>query len=119
MIRCVYQRPACPGTCAILSPPSEPFALAGFFDPDAPARSIRISLPVDTSLAGLRKFKKNVAFLISDKLKGQMSAVDDAVSALKGNLGGGSSFDLGELCSFSIPIITLCAFIVMMIFIIL
>jgi hypothetical protein len=45
-----------------------------------------------------------------------MGLVSDGKSALKGDLGSESSFNLGELCSFSIPIITLCAFIVLMIF---
>jgi hypothetical protein len=115
LIRCAYQKP----NCALVSPPSEPFQLAAFFDPDAPARPIRIELPVDTSLAGLRKFKKNVAFLVSDKLRNQMQTVNDATAALKGEMGSEGSFNLGELCSFSIPIITLCAFIVLMIFILL
>ena len=46
--------------------------MAGFFDPDAPARPIRIALPLDTSPAGLRKFDRNTAFMISDMLCGQI-----------------------------------------------
>ena len=38
----------------VVSDPTQPFQLAGFFDPDAPARPIRIALPIDTSPAGLR-----------------------------------------------------------------
>ena len=49
--------------------------MAGFFDPDAPARPIRIALPLDTSPAGLRKFDKNTAFMISDMLCGQIDRV--------------------------------------------
>jgi len=117
IIRCVYQRPRCKQLAPdVVSAPTEQFALASFFDPDAPSRPIRIPLPVDTSQGGLRKFSKNVAFLISDKLRNQMGLVSDGKSALKGDLGSESSFNLGELCSFSIPIITLCAFIVLMIF---
>lgn len=118
VIRCVYQRPRCrPLHPDIVSTPTDQFSLAPFFDPDAPSRPIRIPLPVDTSQAGLRKFRKNVGFMISDKLRAQMGLVSDGKSALKGELGSGGGFDLGELCSFSIPIITLCAFIVLMIFI--
>jgi hypothetical protein len=118
MIRCVYQKPRCKQLAPdVVSAPTEPFALASFFDPDAPSRTIRIPLPIDTSQAGLRKFTKNVAFMMSDKLRNQMGMVSDGKSALQGNLGSDPGLQLGELCSFSIPIITLCAFIVLMIFI--
>jgi hypothetical protein len=46
--------------------------MAGFFDPDAPARPVRIGLPVDISPAGLRKFDKNAVFVMSDMLCGQI-----------------------------------------------
>jgi hypothetical protein len=55
-----------------VSDPTEPFQLAGFFDPDAPARPIRIGLPLDTTPAGLRKFDKQTALVISDTLCGQL-----------------------------------------------
>jgi len=48
--------------------------MAAYFDPDAPARPIRIGLPVDTTPAGLRKFDKNAAFVMSDTLCGQVQA---------------------------------------------
>ncbi len=120
LLRCVYQRPRC-GVFApdVVSAPTEQFALAPFFDFDAPARPIRISMPVDTSLAGLRKFPKNVSFLMSDKLRQQIEAISDAKKALQGDISLGGGFDLGEICSFSIPIITICAMLVLMIFIIL
>ena len=117
IVRCVYQRPVCrPPHADVVSLPSEPFTLASFFDPDAPARPLRISLPVDTSPAGLRSFPKNVAFLVSDRLRTQMEAVSGLKKTLDGDVGG-PAFDLGELCSMSIPIITICAFIVLMIFV--
>ncbi|HEY3079929.1 MAG TPA: hypothetical protein VGM69_08480 [Chloroflexota bacterium] len=120
VLRCVYQRPACgPLQPDVVSGPTDPFALAAFFDPDAPGRPIRISLPIDTSIAGLRGFNKNVAFLFSDQLRSQMSRATDLKKALDGNLASGESFDIGLICSFSIPIITICALIVLMIFIIL
>lgn len=115
VLRCLYRRPGCP---ELLSPPCEKFEIAAFFDPDAPARPVRISLP-DTSLANLRKYRKNVSFLMSKELRKQMQSVSDAKEALKGNIGSSPSFDLGLICSFSIPIITICAFIVLMIFLVL
>src|SRR5438874_5421663 len=78
LVRCVYRRPCCgPLHPDLLSDPSQPFAIAGFFDLDAPARPIQISLPIDTSVAGLRKAKKNVSFLISNQLRAQMGRVSD------------------------------------------
>jgi hypothetical protein len=120
VLRCVYRRPCCgPLHPDLVSDPSQPFAIASFFDLDAPARPIHISLPIDTSIAGLRKAPKNVSFLISRELRAQMQRVGDAKKALKGELSSADSFDLGMLCSFSIPIITICALIVLMIFIVL
>lgn len=117
VLRCVYQRPNCgPLQPDLISNPTEPFAIAPFFDFDAPSRPIRISMPVDTSIAGLRKFQKNVSFLVSDKLRQQMECATDLKKAMDGNLACGDSFDLGMICSFSIPIITICALIVLMIF---
>lgn len=117
VIRCVYQRPR----CGVLQPPiiSEPtvgFTLAAFFDPDAPARPVQITLPVDTSIAGLRKFKKNVSFVLSAKLRRQMSRVGEMKAVMDKKLPAETPFELGEICSFSIPVITLCAFMVLMIF---
>ncbi len=114
--RCVFERPRCsPFQLPTVSDPSTPFSLATVFDFDAPARPIRIVLPIDTSPAGLRKFPKNVAVVLSDQLRRQMNAASDMQKLLKGDASGGG-FDLGMICSFSIPIITLCAFIVMIIF---
>lgn len=119
VLRCVYQRPNCLFEPDIIGSASERFALAAFFDPDAPSRPVRITLPIDTSIAGLRKFPKNVAFLTSDKLRKQMAGVADLKKAIDGDLSPSPGFQLGEICSFSIPIITLCAFIVLFIFLIL
>jgi hypothetical protein len=119
-LRCVFRRPHCgPLHPDVVSKPTQSFAIAPFFDFDAPTRPIRISLPIDTSLAGLRKFDKNVAFLISNKLREQMASVTDLKKALDGNLASGQSFDLGVICSFSIPIITICALIILLVFVIL
>ena len=133
VIRCVFERPECgPIDPPVLSDPSKNFQMAGFFDPDAPARPIRIALPIDTSPAGLRKFDKNTAFMISDMLCGQINRVkgmtlgDLVLSVLPwpfhkdlpvGDGGpcqkGGLEF--GMMCSLSIPIITICALLLLMI----
>jgi hypothetical protein len=136
VIRCVFERPLCgPLHLPVVSEPTQPFQLAGFFDPDAPARPIRIALPVDTSPAGLRKFDKNTAFMISDMLCGQIDRVkalglgDLVRSVLPWPLHKDLSvpdngpctakndptLQAGMICSFSIPIITICALLLLMI----
>src|SRR5207247_10480141 len=73
VVRFVYMRTDCgPLHPPQLSAPTQWFQLANFFDADAPARPIRITLPMDTSPAGLRKFNKNTAFVLSDMLCGQV-----------------------------------------------
>jgi len=114
VLRYVYERAQCDPAHRYVSRPTEPFELAPFFDPDAPGRPIRIGLPVDVSIAGLRKFPKNVAFMMSKELRNKMQAINKDM--LKGDPpGGDGSFDIGHICSFSIPIITLIAFILLMI----
>jgi hypothetical protein len=114
IVRCVYVRNGCP---PVASAASEEFSIASVHDPDAPARTIRIPMPIDTSVAGLRKFKKKVGFVLSPMLNAQVKSlsgvklkdVDD------GKLNSGS-VELGEICTFALPIITLCAMIVLYIF---
>jgi hypothetical protein len=118
-LRCVYQRTRCGKVQNIVSDPSMLFEIASFFDFDAPARPIRISMPADTSIASLRKFKKNVSFVISNKLRQQMEGVTNLKSVMDGNVASGQEFDLGVICSFAIPIITICAMLVLMIFLVL
>ena len=136
VIRCVFERPECgPFDPPLLSEPTRAFQLASFFDPDAPARPIRIALPLDTSPAGLRKFDKNTAFMISDVLCGQINRLkslglgDLIRSVLPWPLhkdlsvpDGGACKDkndpgiqVGMICSLSIPIITICALLLLMI----
>jgi hypothetical protein len=135
VLRCAYERPACgPLHQDVVSPPTEPFQLAGFFDPDAPARPIRIGLPLDISPAGLRKFDKNTAFVMSDMLCGQVArfkgiTLGDLVRSVLPfplhkdlDVGGGTactagpnSNPIGTICSLSIPIITICALILLII----
>ena len=101
VLHCVFERPTCrPPHAAVVSDPSDPFTLAPFFDPDAPGRPISIALPEDTSIGGLRKFSKNVQIVMPEGLRNKLQC---------------GEHDL----SFSIPIITLCATIVLMIFLVL
>lgn len=137
-VRCVYERPNCPPGVrpAVVSPPTETFQLASYFDPDAPARPFRIPMPVDTTPAGLRKFAKNTMFVLSDTLACQVDAArklsfgDLVLSVLPwpfhkdlpdvsvGECKTGS-LDIGMLCTLSIPIITICALILLIIIVLL
>ena len=134
VLRFIFERPNCgPLLPAVVSDASQPFQLASFFDPDAPARPVRIALPVDTSPAGLRKFDKNTAFVISDMLCGQINrakgmGLGDLVRSVLpwplhkdlslpdgGPCTDDSGVTIGMICSLSIPIITICALILLMI----
>lgn len=132
-LRCVYDRPECgPIDPPVVSAPTAPFQMANFFDPDAPARPIRIALPIDTSPAGLRKFDKNAAFVMSDMLCGQVNRMkgislgDLVLSVLPwpfhkdlsvpdGGPCASGGLQFGMICSLSIPIITICALLLLMI----
>ncbi len=132
-IRCVLERPSCAALSApVVSDPTAAFQLAAFFDSDAPARPIRIGMPADTTPAGLRKYDRNTAFVMSDVLCGQVSALKslsfvDLIMAvlpfpLHKDLSAGdptpcseSGGGFGMVCSFSLPIITICALIMLMI----
>ena len=118
VLRCVYERPHCKGIHPpVVSAPSQLFQLSTFFDPEAPTRPVRITMPVDTSISGLRRFRKNVSFLISNKLRRQIDRIQGIkVTDLEnGDIGSDQGFNLGVICSFSIPIITICALILLMI----
>ena len=98
------------GDCAekiVWSGYSEPFRVVPWWDGDGPG--VKINLP---SMDKLRQLKPNVSFAIPPKVGKVLSG--DLTKVLKGEDPGG--IELGWLCSFSIPIITLCAFIVLHIF---
>lgn len=121
VLRYVYLRGRCDPPHLYVSRPTKSFELAPFFDPDAPGRDIRVGLPVDVSLAGLRKFKKNVGFIISKELNKKLEGIagqEKDVLDNKADVKDGG-IDIGFICSFSLPIITLCAFILLMIIVVL
>ena len=101
------------------------------FDPAAPARPVRIGLPIDPTPAGLRKFDKKTFLVMSDLLCGQVSrfkgmTLGDLVRSvlpwpLHKDLDVGKESacakgaGVGMVCSLSIPIVTICALILLMI----
>jgi len=134
VVRCVFERPNCgPLFPPLVSASTCKLEMAPFFDPDAPARPVRIPLPVDISPAGLRKYKKNAMFLISDMLCGKIKKIkklklaDLVLSVLPwpfhkdlpevGPTGPcrSNGETIGMICSLSIPIVTLCALILLII----
>ncbi len=121
VLRYVYERAQCDPVHHYVSRPSKPFELAPFFDPDAPGRNIRVALPVDVSIAGLRKATKNVGFVISNELEKKIRGIAGKEKAILDNEASVSDdgIDIGFICSFSLPIITLCAFILLFIIVIL
>lgn len=113
VIRCVYRRPRCYKEPPLLSDPTERFAIAGYFDPDAPARTIRIAMP--TSVAALMKAKKGVGIVLSNEIRKKISAIGPDI--LKGTKGSEDGLDIGHICSLSIPVITIIAMIIIMVFV--
>jgi hypothetical protein len=123
----------------VVSEPTDWFRLANFFDSDAPVRPIRITLPTDTSAAGLRKHARGTAFVMSNLLCGQVQRakglgfVDLVLQVLPwpfhktikmdapgtGGCKDGGGIDIGMICSLSIPIITICALILLMMIVLL
>ncbi len=112
-LRLVYEYDPCP---PVLSDPSDPFTFAKVLDPDAPTRHLRIELP---SLKDLRKFKHGVGMEMPPDLRNVMDRVNKGMLDGGGLAAGSGGWELGMICSFSISIITLVAFIVMFIFLIL
>lgn len=134
VIRCFYERPNCgPFHADVLSKPTRPFQMASFFDPDAPSRPVKIFMPEDISPAGLRKHSRNTTFMISDMLCGKlknmrrMTLLDLVLYVLpwpfhKGldepnpeGACGAPGNNFGMFCSLSIPIVTLCAMVLLII----
>ncbi len=134
VVRFVFERPRCGNLFApVVSPATTRLELAPFMDPDAPARAVRIHMPLDITPAGLRKYKKNASFLFSDMMCGKIKKIrkltlgDLVLSILPwpfhkdlpdvGNTGPCRSDGetLGLICSLSIPIVTLCAMILVFI----
>jgi hypothetical protein len=96
----------------VWSEPSEPFTIAPWFDNNG-APPVQVTLPDANDRNLLRKLKPNVAFVMPDGLFKLMQGKPEDL--MKGS-GNASGIGIQWICSFSIPIITLCAFIVLNIF---
>jgi len=93
---------------------SEPFTIAEWYASGGrPPATIRLPDPFDRN--ALKKLKPNVAFAVPRQLANFINS-NDPVDLLSGDGGKGGGLAIDWICSFSLPIITLCAFIVLNIF---
>lgn len=93
----------------VWSPYSESFSIAPWFE-SSPVGPVPVILP-DLTPDFLNKAKPNVAFSVPAKLANVLN--QDAKKFFDGSAGKGSGFELDWICGFNIPIITICAFIVL------
>jgi hypothetical protein len=90
---------------------SEPFVIAPWYE--GGGTPTQVALPDITDRKLLKALKPNVSFLLPPALQNLLAG--NPKDMLDGKPGSGS-FSVGWICSFSIPVITLCAFIVLNIF---
>jgi hypothetical protein len=96
----------------VWSDPSDPFVIAAWYE-GAGAPPVQIPLPDPSDKALMQALKPNVAFVVPPSLQSLLSGATKDL--LAGN-GGSSSLGLTWICAFNIPIITICAFLVLNIF---
>jgi hypothetical protein len=112
VLRLVYQHEPC---APLLSKPSPIVRFAGAYDPDAPARRVRIQVP---DPANLRRFQRGIAIEMPPNLRKILDGVTPKL--LKEEpLGEGSDWGIGMICAFSFQIFFILSFIVAFIFLIL
>jgi hypothetical protein len=119
VLRLVYERPQCSPVQQVVSMPCHAFRIAPFFDPDAPWPPVRIPMPADVSVAGMRKFSKNVSFMLSESLQKKVNSITGKERDMMKNTdplpdGSGVAF----ICSFSIQIVFIVALILLMMFVV-
>ena len=91
-----------------------PFKIAPWYEASDQPPSV-IQLPNAFDRDTLRSLKPNVAFAVPEKLQAFLQA-NSPKDLMDGEASEGSGIALGWICSFSLPIITFCAFIVLNIF---
>ncbi|MGZ8263786.1 MAG: hypothetical protein ACXWUI_06545 [Burkholderiales bacterium] len=92
---------------------SEPFTIAAWYEASG-AAPVQVPLPDATDRNLLKSLKPNIAFVVPAALNNMLSG--DAKKLAEGEGEASGSPALQWICSFSIPIITICAFIVLNIF---
>jgi hypothetical protein len=119
-LRLVYEHDPC---APVVSERSDVFTFAKAVDPDAPARHVRIEMP-SIKFKDLRKYKRGIGMQTSCELNNFMNTLSlDGVT--KSNLKkpapcgtGSGGIDIGWICSFSLQILFIIAFIIMFVFLI-
>jgi hypothetical protein len=94
---------------------SDPFTIAAWFDPGDQPPAV-IPMPDITDRAQLKALTPNVAFSMPESLFNLIEGADLKGLTDGNKPSGGLGIGLGWICSFSLPIITLCAFICLNIF---
>lgn len=110
----VRLKPECGCPARIVwSEATEPFVIAPWFEGSG-APPVRIDLPDITAPGLLASLKPNVSFAVPPALQNLLSGNPKDLMEGKKPPDGGIS--IGWICSFSLPAITICAFIVLSIF---
>jgi hypothetical protein len=101
----------------VWSEPSHPFTIAPWYETaDTGLPPVEIALPDPTDRDALKQLKPNVSFLVPENLFNflQSNNLSDLFDGAEPSPAAGVALDW--ICGFNIPIITLCAFIVLSIF---
>ena len=93
---------------------TEPFAIAPWYESAGAVSPVQIPLPDLSDKQLLKSLKPNISFVVPEALQGLLG--NKLKDLIKGDKKSEASGGIGWLCSFSIPIITICAFIVLNIF---
>lgn len=99
-------------TCIVWGDYSEPFVIAPWYD-GAGAPPVQIPLPDASDKEMLKALKPNISFIVPASMQNLLAGKADDL--MKGS-GSTSGPGLAWICSFNIPIITICAFLVLNIF---
>lgn len=111
-VRLKPEQAGCPSQL-VWSPYSEEFTIAPWYE-SAGQPPTTVELPDLFDRNALKALKPNVAFTVPPKLAKLLTA--DPMDLRDGKGEEGNGFGLAWICSFSIPLITICAFIVLSIF---
>ncbi|MDM0018110.1 hypothetical protein [Variovorax saccharolyticus] len=103
---------ACP-TRIVWSQESEPFVIAPWYESADARPPVMIPLPDASDRGMLKQLKPNVAFVVPPSMQNLLSGKAKDLLEGKADMG---TLGITWICGFNIPIITICAFIVLNIF---
>jgi hypothetical protein len=99
-------------SCIVWSEYSDPFVIAPWYE-GAGAPPVQIVLPDATDMNMLKALKPNVSFVVPASMQNLLNGKADDLMKGSGSTAGPG---LAWICSFNIPIITICAFLVLNVF---